>query len=125
MNTADRALHQFGQDIGIEGLAFGPSGSASLALSNGRRLGVECVAGAALVHLAQRAERDAASVLLAAWKRAHGQRGGAASIQTSLWSEDSEDWIVAQTRLPERSLDAAALRLAVLGLTNWLDRLEA
>ncbi|MFQ6684835.1 type III secretion chaperone SycN, partial [Bordetella pertussis] len=50
MNTADRALHQFGQDIGIEGLAFGPSGSASLALSNGRRLGVECVAGAALVH---------------------------------------------------------------------------
>ncbi|KDD11102.1 type III secretion chaperone SycN [Bordetella bronchiseptica] len=125
MSTADRALHQFGQDIGIEGLAFGPSGSASLALSNGRRLGVECVAGAALVHLAQRVERDAASVLLAAWKRAHGQRGGAASIQTSLWSEDSEDWIVAQTRLPERSLDAAALRLAVLGLTNWLDRLEA
>ncbi|MGZ8141116.1 type III secretion chaperone SycN [Bordetella bronchiseptica] len=125
MNTADRALYQFGQDIGIEGLAFGPSRSASLALSNGRRLGVECVAGAALVHLAQRVERDAASVLLAAWKRAHGQRGGAASIQTSLWSEDSEDWIVAQTRLPERSLDAAALRLAVLGLTNWLDRLEA
>ncbi|MGR0067103.1 type III secretion chaperone SycN [Bordetella bronchiseptica] len=125
MNTADKALHQFGQDIGIEGLAFGPSRSASLALSNGRRLGVECVAGAALVHLAQRAERDAASVLLAAWKRAHGQRSGAASIQTSLWSEDSEDWIVAQTRLPERSLDAAALRLAVLGLTNWLDRLEA
>ncbi|AEE67513.1 type III secretion chaperone SycN [Bordetella pertussis] len=125
MNTADRALHQFGQDIGIEGLAFGPSGSASLALSNGRRLGVECVAGAALVHLAQRVERDAASVLLAAWKRAHGQRGSAASIQTSLWSEGSEDWIVAQTRLPERSLDAAALRLAVLGLTNWLDRLEA
>lgn len=125
MNTADRALHQFGQDIGIEGLAFGPSGSASLALSNGRRLGVECVAGAALVHLAQRVERDAASVLLAAWKRAHGQRGSAASIQTSLWSEGSEDWIVAQTRLPERSLDAAALRLAVLDLTNWLDRLEA
>ncbi|MFQ6747517.1 type III secretion chaperone SycN, partial [Bordetella pertussis] len=74
---------------------------------------------------AQRVERDAASVLLAAWNRAHGQRGSAASIQTSLWSEGSEDWIVAQTRLPERSLDAAALRLAVLGLTNWLDRLEA
>lgn len=125
MSTVDMALQQFGQDIGIEGLAFGPSRSASLALSNGRRMGVECVAGATLVHLAQRVEHDAASVLLAAWKRAHKQRGGTSSIQTSLWSGDGEDWIVAQTRLPEHLLDAAALRLAALSLTNWLDRLEA
>lgn len=125
MSTVDMALRQFGQDIGIDGLAFGPSRSVALALSNGRRLGVECVAGATLVHLAQRVERDAASVLLAAWKRAHEQRGGASAIQTSLWSGDGEDWVVAQTRLPERPLDAAALRLAALSLANWLDRLEA
>ena len=41
MNSLDQALHAFGEDIGMPGLALGARGNVALQLESGRRVAIE------------------------------------------------------------------------------------
>ncbi|MBB1625154.1 hypothetical protein [Achromobacter sp. UMC71] len=125
MNSLDRALGAFGEQIGMDGLALGPRGNLALQLESGRRVAIEAAGDEVLVYVSDPVPYDAPQRLLQAWKRAHHSRLEGYPVQAALREQDGLPRLLAVTRLPAGQAGAPALKLAVDALSRWLDDARA
>lgn len=121
MNSLDRALGAFGEEIGMPGLALGASGNLALQLESGRRVAIEPAGEEVLVYVSEPVPYDAADRLQKAWRHAHFSRLEDWPVQTALRDQDGLPRLLAMTRLAAPDASAHKLRQAVDYLSRWLD----
>ncbi|QVQ24870.1 hypothetical protein [Achromobacter deleyi] len=121
MNSLDRALGAFGEEIGMPGLALGAGGNLALQLESGRRVAIEPAGEEVLVYVSEPVPYDAADRLQKAWRRAHFSRLDDWPVQTALRDQDGLPRLLAMTRLAAPDASAHKLRQAVDYLSRWLD----
>ncbi len=121
MNSLDSALHAFGADIGMPGLALGAGGNLALQLESGRRVAIEPAGEEVLVYLSEPVPYDAADRLHKAWRRAHYSRQDDLPVQAALREQDGLPRLLAVTRLPAADASAHRLKHAIDYLSRWLD----
>lgn len=121
MNSLDRALGAFGEDIGMPGLALGAGGNLALQLDSGRRVAIEPAGEEVLVYVSEPVPYDAPERLQKAWRRAHFSRLDGWPVQTALREQDGVPRLLAVTRLAAADASGHKLRQAVEHLSRWLD----
>lgn len=129
MGWIEQTLADFGYQLGIEGLDFGPHGVAQLQLASGGFIAVEPVrrgqVDEVLVYLGRPVGHQAAPAVRLALSRSHWRQGGPLAVQVGLRGTGSEAHLLALVRLPERTFTAQSLAHAVDYLGRWLDDVQA
>lgn len=121
MNSLDQALHAFGEDIGMPGLALGARGNVALQLESGRRVAIEPSEDEVLVYVSDPVPYDAPQRLMQAWRRAHHSRQDGWPVQAALREQDGLPRLLAATRLAAADASPLRLKQAVDYLSRWLD----
>ncbi len=121
MNSLDRALRDFGEDIGLPDLTLGVGGNLALQLESGRRVAIEPSGEEVLVYVSEPVPYDAPDRLVRAWRRAHYSRQDDWAVQAALREQDGVPRLLALTRLPGADASGDRLRQAVDYLSRWLD----
>ncbi len=129
MAWIEDTLADFGRQLGIDGLDFGPYGVAQLQLASGGCIAVEPVRRGqedeVLVYLARPVGHQAAQAVNVALARSHWRHGGALPVQVGLRGNGQDTQLLALVRLPERTFTAQTLAHAVDYLGRWLDDVQA
>jgi len=129
MAWTEDTLAEFGRQLGIDGLDFGPFGVAQLQLANGSFIAVEPVRRGqedeVLVYLGRPVGHQADRAVDVALARSHWRSGGAFPVQVGLRGSGSETALLALVRMPERHFTAQALAHAVDYLVRWVDEAQA
>lgn len=122
-------LADFGRQLGIDGLDFGPYGVAQLQLASGSVIAVEPVRRGqddeVLVYLSRPVGHQAPQMVSVALARSHWRNGGPLPVQVGLRGRGAEAQLLALVRVPERTFTAQALAHAVDYLGRWLDDVQA
>lgn len=122
-------LTDFGRQLGIDSLDFGPHGVAQLQLASGGFIAVEPVRRGqedeVLVYLARPVGHQAVQAVGVALARTHWRNGGPLPVQVGLRGSGADTHLLALVRLPERTFTAQALGHAVDYLGRWLDDVQA
>lgn len=129
MAWIEDTLADFGRQLGIDGLDFGPYGVAQLQLASGSFIAVEPVRRGnedeVLVYLGRVVGHQATQAVEVALARSHWRNGGPLAVQVGLRGAGAETFLLALVRLPERTFTAQALAHAVDYLGRWLDEVQA
>ncbi|MCD2512850.1 hypothetical protein [Comamonas endophytica] len=116
----EQVLAEFGQDIGLAGLAPGASGEVQLRLESDALLGVSAHGEEAVVHYAEPVPYGAAALTFKAMQRAAQTDSVNERIQVGLRTTAQGDWLVVASRLPLRHLDAREVHRIGMHLQGWL-----
>ncbi|WP_051237490.1 hypothetical protein [Ottowia thiooxydans] len=121
MASFDQTLADFGQDIGVESLTPGPSGSVQLRFDHGGILGFFQQGADVVLHWAEPAPYDAPELLLRAFKRISDPPYNEPPLQAGLRGVDGVENLVLVTRMPERDCGARELHQ----MSSWLRQYAA
>ncbi len=125
MGWIQDTLAEFGRQLGIEGLEFGPNGVAQLRLEKGGFIAVEPVRRGpddeVLVYFGRPVGHQVVQATMVALSRSHWRNGGPLPIQVGLRGMGPDTQLLALVRLPERTFTTQSLGHAVDYLGRWLD----
>jgi len=124
MATLERALQEFGRDVGVESLQTGAAGSVQLRFESGGSLGFSRQGEDVLLHWAEPAPYDAPELLLRAFKHAASPQPGELALQVGLHSEDGLEHLVLATRVRESDCSGRELHRLVGQMKGYVERLR-
>ncbi len=119
----DDALAEYGQQLGVPGLALGAHGVAQLELQAGGLLAVEPARGGTdvLVYLGRPLGFDGMAVLRSALAAAHYSAAPLMPLQLAISGDGPEALLIALVRVPGREFTAQMLGRVVDYLGRWSD----
>ncbi|WP_354448753.1 hypothetical protein [Ottowia thiooxydans] len=116
MKRLEQALADFGQEMGVQNLATGPTGVVELRFDHGATLGFFRQGEEVVLHWAEPAPYEGTGLLLRAFKRSSDPSPGDPPLQVGLRQVDGVDKLVLATRLAEDQCDAREFQR----VTAWL-----
>ena len=119
MTIADTAIEEFGNSLGISGLAFNEAGVVRLAFETSGTLSIERTDDAVLIFLARRLDRNRDGVLERALDLCHFRHAEKLRPRVGLGRDDE---LVFWVRLHERDVDLASMEEALTLLSQMHDQ---
>ncbi|MET1114139.1 MAG: hypothetical protein ABWY08_04170 [Comamonas sp.] len=122
MRQMERALAEFGQEIGLAALEPSAEGHVQLRLASGALLGASTHGEEVVVHYAEPVNHGAAQEVFKAMRKAGRTEGAADPVQVGLRSTHQGEWLVVATRLPIQHFSATEVHRLGGYLRAWLEQ---